>query len=90
MSLKKAIMRKNYDILLYLYERKNAQNEVAATQSEIVKHINLCGATVNKIFNELKQADLVHIQGVHVGRYKLTDKAVKFVKMIENFEKENV
>lgn len=83
MTTKQALLTKHYQVLFYLYERKNNFNEAMATQAEIVECFDLAVATVNKIFRELKESGLICVENNYKGRYKLTNQAIQFVQNTE-------
>lgn len=83
MTIKQTLLTKHYQVLLYLYERKNNLNEAMATQAEIVEYFDFAVATVNKIFRELRESGLIYVENNHKGRYKLTDRAIQFIQSTE-------
>ena len=74
-------------VLDCLYDEKNSNNVSHITQQEIADRLGLSRVTINKIIGELKQEGYIQLDGVHVGRYVLTDMAIKAVKTFRSLDK---
>lgn len=74
----------NFKVLNYLYENKDTENQVKITQDEIGKALNMNRTTINYIMKGLKEKGYIIHDDSRVGRYYLTEEAVKIV---ENFIK---
>ena len=87
MSNIECLTNNNYKVLSYLYDRKDKNNLVKITQNELSKEINLNRTTVNTIFKELiLNGFLIHDKS-RVGRYYLTNLAVKTIELFKKSEK---
>lgn len=70
----------NFKVLSYLYENKDKENLVKITQEEIGTALNMNRTTVNYIMKKLKEKGYIVHDESKVGRYYLTDKAIKIVE----------
>lgn len=81
MSDLKLFTNENFEILAYLYDRRNQDNMVTATQGEMADALYISRATTNKIVGELKNKGYLALDGKHIGRYILTKKAIRVVEL---------
>ena len=87
MSKLDSLVNTNFRILAYLFDRKDADNLIRLTQTEISKDLNLNRGTVNKCFASLiENGYLIHDES-RVGRYYLTSEGVKIVELFKKSEK---
>ena len=70
----------NFKVLSYLYENKDKENLVKITQEEIGMALNMNRTTVNYIMKKLKEKGYIIHDESKVGRYYLTDEAIKIVE----------
>ena len=70
----------NFKVLSYLYENKDKENLVKITQEEIGTALNMNRTTVNYIMKKLKEKGYIIHDESKVGRYYLTDEAIKIVE----------
>ena len=76
-----SLTNNNFKLLSYLYDRKDKDNLVRITQTEISKELELNRGTVNLIFKSLKENGYLVHDETRVGRYYLTENAVKTVEL---------
>ena len=74
----------NFNVLAYLYDNRDKENVIRYTQGEIADAIGFSRPTVNGIFKQLKEAGYLIQDTTRIGRYYLTDDAIK---VIETFRK---
>ena len=72
-----------------MHDIRDKNNCARTTQQEVADELGLSRVTVHNIFKQLKEYWYVAQDLEHVGRYFLTDEAVRFVEIIESFETEN-
>ena len=77
----------NFKVLNYLYENKDTENQVKITQDEIGKALDMNRTTVNYIMKGLKEKGYVIHDDSRVGRYYLTEEAVKIVELFRKSSK---
>ena len=70
----------NFKVLSYLYENKDKENLVKITQEEIGTALNMNRTTVNYIMKKLKEKGYIIHDESKVGRYYLTEEAIKIVE----------
>ena len=75
-----------FSVLAHLYDVRGSDNKARITQQEIADYLDLSRATINKIMRELKEEGYVELDGVHVGRYVLMDKAMTVIRMFRGLE----
>jgi len=73
-----------YNVLSFLYDKRVDKTFVAITQSEIADELGSNKMTINNIFKDLKQSEYIIQEEKKLGRYHLTDKAIK---LVEGFRK---
>ena len=76
----------NFKVLAELYDDKDGKGTVHMTQQEVADKVGLCRVTVNRIMGELKELGYIQTDGVHMGRYILTEPALNVVEKIRNIE----
>ena len=76
-----------FQILSYLYDIKDRNNLVKITQSEIVEEFDLSRGTVNSIFKNLKDKNYLVHDSSRIGRYYLTEEALKVVEVFRKSDK---
>ena len=76
-----SLTNNNFKLLSYLYDRKDKDNLVRITQTETSKELELNRGTVNLIFKSLKENGYLVHDETRVGRYYLTENAVKTVEL---------
>ena len=87
MAKVESLVNTNFKVLAYLFDRKDNDNLVRITQTEISKDLNLNRGTVNKSFASLMgNGYLIHDES-RVGRYYLTSDGVKTVELFRKSEK---
>lgn len=87
MSKIDSLVNTNFKILSYLFDRKDKDNLVRITQTEISKDLELNRGTVNKCFASLMENGyLIHDES-RVGRYYLTKDGVKTVELFRKSDK---
>ena len=84
MSNPEALINDNFKVLSYLYDNRDKENVIRYTQGEIADAMGLSRPTVNGIFKQLKEAGYLIQDTTRIGRYYLTDDAIK---VIETFRK---
>lgn len=70
-----------YRVLSYMYNIMDKNNLVRVTQSEIVEELDLSRSTVNTIFKLLRENNYLINEDGKLGKYYLTEDAIKVVKM---------
>ena len=70
----------NFKVLSYLYDNKDKENLVKITQEEIGMALNMNRTTVNYIMKKLKEKGYIIHDESKVGRYYLTEEAIKIVE----------
>ena len=76
-----------YRVLAYMYENKDKNNIVNITQNEIAQALDLNKSSVNMMMKTLKEKGFVIQDEEHLGRYSLTESAVKTVYLFRKTEK---
>ena len=84
MSNPEALINDNFKVLSYLYDNRDKENVIRYTQGEIADAMGFSRPTVNGIFKQLKEAGYLIQDTTRIGRYYLTDDAIK---VIETFRK---
>ena len=81
-----SLTNSNFKLLYYLYEKKDADNLVRITQTEISEDLCLNRGTVNEIFKSLKENGFLIHDKTRIGRYYLTDEAIKVIEWLKNHD----
>jgi len=80
----------SYKIIRIMYEHKDhlpdGTEYVPFSQVDMARELNLSINTMNKIFKQLDEDDLVHLMEGKRGKYILTDKAKTIIKEIARIE----
>jgi len=76
-----------FKVLSYLYDIKGKDNLVKVTQSEIVSEFGMSRGSVNNIFKNLKDKGYLVHDNSHIGRYYLTEEAIRAVEMFRKSDK---
>lgn len=80
----------SYKIIRIMYEHKDHLSDgteyVPFSQMDMARELNLSINTMNKIFKQLDEDDLVHLMEGKRGKYILTDKAKTIIKEIARIE----
>ena len=79
-----SLINNNFKLLLYLYDKKDADNLIRITQTEISKDLCLNQGTVNDIFKSLKENGFLVHDKTRIGRYYITDEAVKVIELLKD------
>ena len=87
MSGMESLVNNNFKVLAYMYDNKDKENLVKITQAEIGKALELNRGTINYVFKSLKENDYLIHDETRIGRYYLTEKAVKTVEMFRKTDK---
>ena len=87
MSNIKVLTNNTYRVLSYMYDKKDKNNLVTITQTEIANELDLNKSTINLMIKTLTDNDYIFQDEEHVGRYGLTDAGVKTVSMFRKSEK---
>ena len=82
-----ALTNNNFLVLSYLYDRKDKENLVRITQGDISEDLGLSKGTVITIFKNLKEYGYLGKDEKHIGRYLLTNDAVKVVELFRKSSK---
>ena len=82
-----ALTNNNFLVLAYLYDRKDKENLVRITQGDISEDLGLSKGTVITIFKSLKEYGYLGKDEKHIGRYLLTNDAVKVVELFRKSSK---
>lgn len=72
---------KTYIVLSYLYDKKDNENLIRITQTELSENLGINRTLINSIFKSLSENEYIRQDKTHVGRYYLTDDAVRTVEM---------
>ena len=81
------LVNDNFKVLSWMYDRKDKENLVKVTQLELANDVGLSRPTVNIIFGKLKDAGyLIHDES-RVGRYYLSDEAIKVIETFRKWSK---
>lgn len=75
-----------FNMLSYMYDIKNKDNVVSITQHELGNILFVCRATANKIVRELREAGYIIQDPNHMGRYTITDDAIRLVEAFRQAE----
>ena len=78
------LTNKTYSVLSYLYENKDTDNLVKITQTELSEKIGINRTLINSIFKILSDNGYIEQDKTRVGRYYLTNIAIK---VVEDFKK---
>ena len=81
------LVNDNFRVLAWLYDNKNENNLVKVTQQELSESIGLSRPTVNMIFSKLKESGYLVHDNTRVGRYSLTEEAVKVIEFFRKNDK---
>lgn len=76
----------NFKVLACLYDNKDKNNVVKITQGEVSEIVGISRVTINFIFKALREANYLVMDKEHVGRYVLTDDAVKAVELLRKMK----
>lgn len=79
-----SLTNSNFKLLYYLYNKKDTDNLVRITQTEISEDLCLNRGTVNEIFKSLKENGFLVHDKTRVGRYYLTDEAVEVIEALKS------
>lgn len=79
-----SLTNNNFKLLLYLYDKKDADNLIRITQTEISEDLCLNRGTVNDIFKTLKENGFLVHDKTRIGRYYITDEAVKVIELLKD------
>ena len=79
-----SLTNNNFKLLLYLYDKKDADNLIRITQTEISEDLCLNRGTVNDIFKSLKENGFLVHDKTRIGRYYITDEAVKVIELFKD------
>ena len=78
------LTNKTYRVLSYLYDNKDNENLVKITQTELSEKVGINRTLMNSIFKILSDNGYIKQDKTRVGRYYLTDTAIK---VVEDFNK---
>ena len=78
------LTNKTYSVLSFLYENKDEDNLVKITQTELSEKVGINRTLINSIFKSLSDNGYIEQDKTRVGRYYLTDIAIK---VVEDFKK---
>ena len=79
-----SLTNNNFKLLLYLYDKKDADNLIRITQTEISEDLCLNRGTVNDIFKNLKENGFLVHDKTRIGRFYITDEAVKVIELLKD------
>ena len=82
-----SLVNNNFRILAYMFDKKDKDNLVRITQTEISEDLELNRGTVNKCFASLIENGYLTHDETRVGRYYLTEYGVKTVELFRKSEK---
>ena len=82
-----SLVNNNFRILAYMFDRKDKDNLVRITQTEISEDLEFNRGTVNKCFASLIENGYLKHDETRVGRYYLTEYGVKTVELFRKSEK---
>lgn len=74
-----------FKVMSYMYDMMDKSNLVRVTQTELVEELDLSRSTINAIFKALKENGYLLHEDNKLGKYYLTEDAVKVVKMFRKF-----
>ena len=77
----------NFRVLSYLFDMKGSDNVARITQQEVADSLKISRITCNRIFQALKLREYIIPDPLHLGRYTLTNKAIKVVTMFRKSDK---
>ena len=78
------LTNKTYSVLSFLYENKDEDNLVKITQTELSEKVGINRTLINSIFKSLSDNGYIEQDKTRVGRYYLTNTAIK---VVEDFKK---
>lgn len=70
-----------FKVMSYMYDMMDKSYLVRVTQTELVEELGLSRSTINAIFRALKENGYIVHDDKKLGKYYLTEDAVKVVKM---------
>ena len=76
------LTNKTYIVLSYLYDNRDEENLIKTTQTELSEKLGINRTLMNSIFKILSDNEYLTQDKTRIGRYYLTDAAVK---VVENF-----
>ena len=76
----------NFLILSYLCDLRDFDNMAHITQQELAERFEMSRATINKIIGDLKLAGYIKADGRHLGRYVISQEAIRIVEMCRSVE----
>ena len=79
-------LNSNYALLSHLHSIMNPDGVSHITQQELADKIMVSRITVNKMIQDLKREEYVIVDPRHIGRYRLTEKAIV---LVESFQEIN-
>ena len=71
-----------FKVLKYLYDIKNPSGVIAITQAEVCKDTKINPTTMNGIFKQLKELELLEHGEGKLGRYIMTKKGIEIVEKL--------
>ena len=74
-----------FKVMSYMYDMMEKSYLVRVTQTELVEELGLSRSTINAIFRALKENGYIVHDDKILGKYYLTEDAVKVVKMFRKF-----
>lgn len=74
-----------FKVMSYMYDMMDKSYLVRVTQTELVEELGLSRSTINAIFRALKESGYIVHDDKKLGKYYLTEDAVKVVKMFRKF-----
>ena len=83
----KVLTNNTYRVLSYLYDKKDKNNLINITQTEIASELDLNKSTINLMIKSLRDNGYIFQDEDHVGRYGLTEVGVKTVSLFRKSEK---
>ena len=87
MSNIKVLTNNTYRVLSYMYDKKDKNNLVTITQTEIANELDMNKSTIILMIKTIRDNDYIFQDEEHVGRYGLTDAGVKTVSLFRKSEK---
>lgn len=81
MSKAEIFVNDKFRVLSYMFDIMDKNKLVRITQSELVKELDLSRSTVNNIFKILKDKGYLLHEDKQLGKYYLTEEAVKVIKI---------
>ena len=82
-----SLVNNNFKVLAYLYDIRDKENLAKTTQLEIGKDLGLNRGTINYVFKSLKENGYLIHDNTRIGRYYLTDDAVRTVELFRKTNK---